>query len=448
MRKDQIATAVVLLPLALAPTGCQLLKSDEWRDDGTAATDEPPAAAPAEPGFTVELPSWPLLVDDRLRIVARQSEPGDRVNELIAQPLTAAADAPPHWSYRREVSSVNALALLRPAEGNPVVAALWSDARLVGLDAFIGEVRWRSEAVLSGEVPLSFPFDPAEVTSQEVVKAVPTASGDVLVVQVDQQLIGVDAGTGEQRWQVDQPGCEDAYDTDPLSWWPVGGSIVVDATCGLVRFRVFDPLTGAETDQYETALEGGFVSGVQVFGCHTGSPGCEVIEHYPAEAWRGDPEWYTVRDGQLAPVDGSTRGEPEYDVWGGGSQLHGVDVHTGKQVWEITGETHDLSEAQFFDVAVGDGAVWVASHAWNGGGPALVQLDPADGTVVGCQEPPPIGRPTRIGVEPGGLLVVTDRPLDSLTAWDPDDPDGTVVMLAPQPEPPEPREHGLPDCRV
>lgn len=451
-RRPPAVAAALLVLAALLLGGCRLIDNagDDWHDESHPAGAEPPAAAAAEPGFQVELPSWPVLVDNRLRVVARQSSPGKRVDELVAQPATAPADAAPQWSYRRSGPAVNALALLRPEQGNPVLASLWTDARMVGLDPLTGEPVWRSEAATIGKEPLSFPFNPATVGAEQVFRAVPAPGGDVLVVHAYQGLIGVAATTGEQLWHLEHAGCRTAHDADRMRWWPIGGSVVVDATCldgGPVALRVFDPRDGTETDGYEASWGGGPLSGLRAFGCELDPAGCTVLEHYPAQAAARDPDRWSVRDGRLTPVDAGSEAEPAIEVHGNGdgAQLTGYDAHTGERAWRLVGETHDLARPQFFDVATAGTAAWVASRSWNGGPAALVQLDATDGTVVGCQ-PPPAGEPTGIGASPDGWLVVADLPTDRTYAYDPDAPDGTVVLLMPDPRDAIASRHGLPDC--
>lgn len=88
------------------------------------------------------------------------------------------------------------------------------------------------EAVATiGDLPLGFPFDPATVASEPVFRTVPAPGGEVLVVQAYQDLIGVDATAGKRLWHVEQAGCRSAHGADRLRWWPIGGSVVVDATC-------------------------------------------------------------------------------------------------------------------------------------------------------------------------------------------------------------------------
>ena len=118
----------------------------------------------------------------------------------------------------------------------------------------------------------------------------------------------------------------------------------------------------------------------------------------------------------------------------GGFELFAVDRATGELAWKVTGQAHDLARPQFYDAATGDDAVWVASHSWEGGPPALVRLSLADGSVTGCLPSPTTGPPTQIRAA-GAHLVVSDFPWDRSTAFDPAAPDGTVQMLVPAPAP-------------
>jgi len=121
----------------------------------------------------------------------------------------------------------------------------------------------------------------------------------------------------------------------------------------------------------------------------------------------------------------------------GDFELFALDRATGDRLWKVTGQAHDLRRPQFADADATADAVWVASASWEGGPPALVRLSPTDGSVLGCLAWPTDRPPTRIRAV-GGRLVVSDLPSDRSTAFDPDAPDGTVLMLVPESAPAAP----------
>jgi hypothetical protein len=406
----------------------------EWDDKvSTASAPAPEVQRPAA-GFTAALASWPLFVD-RLRVFGQE-------HRVLAQPLAAPAAAPAHWSYERRRSELNALALVRPAGRNPVIASLWTDAGMVGLDALTGDVLWRSEAVEFGKVPLSFPFDPSDLVGSTKFRPVSADGGEILVVQIDRDLVGVDPTNGTRLWRAEKVGCESAHSTDPLKWWPVRGSIVVDATCRQsslssepVSIQVFDARTGTKT-QTISPDPGLGESRVRGFGCDQLAD-CAGIEHYPVGEILGrrSVAW-TTRDGNLVRYGKSARSAADQiEVRQNGDfELVGYTSGTDDIRWQVTGEAHDLSRPQFFDVDTSGDTAWVASHSWNGGPPALVRINRANGKITGCQAPP-AGAPTRIEAYDNGYLVVGDLPTDRTYAYDPDNPDGAVVLLVPDPAP-------------
>ena len=294
----------------------------------------------------------------------------------------------------------------------------------------------------SGRHPLSFPSNPSDLVGSATFRPVSADGGEILVVQVDRDLVGVDPTNGARLWRAEKVGCESAHSTDPLKWWPVRGSIAVDATCRQsslssepVSIQVFDARTGSKT-QTTSPDPGLGASRVRGFGCDQLTD-CAGIEHYPvgeilAGSRRRGPR---VTETWSATAKPPVRPPGQIEVRRNGDfELVGYTSGTDDVRWRVTGEARDLSRPQFFDVDTSGDTAWVASHSWNGGPPALVRINRANGKITGCQ-PPPAEAPTRIEAYDNGYLVVGDLPTDRTYAYNPDNPDGTIVLLVPDPAP-------------
>ena len=398
---------------------------------------EPPAAAP---GFEATLTSYPLLVDDRLRVT------GDE-HGLAAHPIAAADGDEAHWTYSRSDDELLALRLApEPAGRDPIVAALWDDGTLTGLDARTGEPAWRL-GVADESAFMVEAFDPAEVLDRGLVKVVAADGGDVVVVQVESTLIGVDAADGAELWRHDASLCDSA--PSPIStqrWWSVGGPgaghIVIDATCEMpdAQLVVLDPRTGDVTHElaskpswYSTAPneEGAIVP----VGCRPDLTECALTEHHPTGSTYGKvPVRWVLEAGQLAETPrAAVEGvEPRPN---GDFELFSIDRATGEVAWTVTGQARDLARPQFVDAVATREDVWVASLSWNGGPPALVRLSAADGSLTGCLPSPGDGPVTQVRVPGAGYVVISSFPASRDTAFDPSEPDGSVRMIVPELQP-------------
>jgi len=90
------------------------------------------------PGKVGALVTTPLIIDDRLRVYAKNREvwadgPANYHYELSA-----------YWSYRRWPAEVVGAVVVRGE--HPIVVTAWSDGMLVGIDATAGTVAWRVQS--------------------------------------------------------------------------------------------------------------------------------------------------------------------------------------------------------------------------------------------------------------------------------------------------------------
>lgn len=428
--------AAILAAVVIAVT-TRTTAPDDYGEDVAPATGPVPVVAPGAPTGPVTLSSYPLMVGDGLRVTGHE-------RGVTAHPVSAPGDDPAHWRYDRPDDELVRLALASaPSDGGQVIVSLWDDGLLAGVDALTGEPRWR--VVLDETKLATRQFDPADVVDRGPLKVVDAVGGDVVVVQVDDVLVGVDAADGDELWRRDEGLCAEA--PAPLSgssWWTMGGHVVVDATCpspdGLdATVRLIDPRTGAVADEVASRppwqpIGPGDGSTVVTVGCGPDLTGCSLVEHRGVgNLGREQPIRWAVQGGRLAEVARTDAAgiEPRPN---GGFELFAVDRATGELAWKVTGQAYDLGRPQFHDADATGDAVWVASHSWEGGPPALVRLSPADGSVTGCLAPPTDGPPTQVRAA-GDRIVVSDFPWDRDTAYDPAAPDGTVRMLVPDPAP-------------
>jgi outer membrane protein assembly factor BamB len=428
--------AAILAAVAIA-VSTRTTAPDDYGEESAPATGPVPVVAPGDPSAPVTLSSYPLIVGDRLRVTGHESR-------VTAHPVSAPGDGQAHWRYDRPDDELVRLALAgAPREGGQVIVSLWDDGLLAGVDALTGEPRWR--VVVDETMLAARQFDPADVVAGRSLKVVDAVGGDVVVVQVDDVLVGVDAADGDELWRRDEGLCPEA--PAPLSgssWWTMGGHVVVVATCpspdGLdATVRLIDPRTGEVADEVASRppwqpVGSGDGAAVVAVGCRPDLTGCSLTEHTGVgNPSREPPVRWAVQDGRLAEVTRTeaTGIEPRPN---GGFELFAVDRATGELAWTVTGQAYDLGRPQFHDADATGEAVWVASHSWEGGPPALVRLSPADGSVRGCLAPPTDGPPTQVRAA-GDRIVVSDFPWDRATAYDPAAPDGTVRMLVPDPAP-------------
>ncbi|HEX6424865.1 MAG TPA: PQQ-binding-like beta-propeller repeat protein [Acidimicrobiales bacterium] len=410
---------------------------DDYGEESAPATGPVPVVATGGTSGPVTLPSYPLVVGDGLRVTGHESG-------VAAHPVSAPGDEPAHWRYDRPDDELVGLALAgAPAEGGPVVVSLWEDGLLTGVDALTGEPRWR--VVVDETLLATRQFDPVDVVEGGLLKVVEAGGGDVVAVQVEDVLVGVDAAGGAELWRRDEGLCRDApAPLDGSSWWTIGGHVAVDATCpapdGLgATVRLVDPRTGEVADEVASQppwqpLGSGDASAVVPVGCRPDLTGCSLIEHAGTGSLSDEqPIRWAVQGGRLVEAARTDAAGIEARL-DGGFELLAVDRATGELAWTATGQAYDLGRPQFHDADAGGEDVWVASHSWEGGPPGLVRLSPADGSVTGCLAPPTDGPPTQVRVA-DGHIVVSDFPWGRDTAYDPEAPDGAVRMLVPDPAP-------------
>lgn len=435
--------ALVPVIVVLVAVVLELRPDDAWDDDSRPAAGPAPAQSAAPQGWSVALPSTPLLIDGRLRVTSE----GHRV---AAQPIASPADADYHWSYTRGGEEAVAMALAaRPANGGALVVVLWADGRAVGLDALTGRPVWRVDTrVKDAETPVrdrlgAYGFDPATVTGPQdgepgLLTVVSAVGGDVVVAQLGDLLVGIDAATGQQLWHRDDAGCQD--EITGFSWWALAGSVVVNATCygeADAVLRVVDPRDGHDTETITSSpgwpsenTQGS--ASIGATGC-VWADGCTMIEHHPTGSTFGlEPVRWTVQAGRLAEVGPEGLEADGIDARLNGSfELFGIDRGTGEIVWKVQGQDFGLPQFSVTDTTAD--AVWVGSHSWDGGPPALVRFNPSDGSLTGCL-PPPTERPiTDLRAFADGYVVASDFVDDTGNAVANDT--GSVVMLVPEPQP-------------
>lgn len=424
--------------LAWGPGG-----SDGWGDESRPATQALPDAAPPPPGFSVALSSHPLLVEDRLRVTGE-------AHGIAAAPISAPAEGQAHWTYARPEDDLISLVLATsPAGGAPVVIGLWDDGGLTALDAGTGEPAWRVR-VADESAFLAGSFDPAALLDGGLLKVSAAEGGDVAIVQADDTLVAVDASTGTELWRYDAATCDQA--PAPFTsrhWWTMvgGGDVVIDTTCEMpdARLEVLDPRTGETSHELSPnppwrSTVPGEEGGIRSIGCRTDGTACSLVEHHPTGSTAGlEPVRWFVEAGrlvELSPNQSPPAGTEGLEARPNGEfELFGISRATGDVAWTMTGEARDLRRPQVFDAVATSQDVWVASHSWNGGPPALVRLSATDGSLTGCQAPPTEQAPTHVRAPGNGLVVVSDLPVSRTVAYDPSNPDGTVRMVVPDLQP-------------
>jgi outer membrane protein assembly factor BamB len=353
--------AAILAAVAIA-VSTRTTAPDDYGEESAPATGPVPVVAPGDPSAPVTLSSYPLIVGDRLRVTGHESG-------VTAHPVSAPGDGQAHWRYDRPDDELVRLALAgAPREGGQVIVSLWDDGLLAGVDALTGEPRWR--VVVDETMLAARQFDPADVVAGRSLKVVDAVGGDVVVVQVDDVLVGLDAADGDELWRRDEGLCPEA--PAPLSgssWWTMGGHVVVVATCpspdGLdATVRLIDPRTGEVADEVASRppwqpVGSGDGAAVVAVGCRPDLTGCSLTEHTGVgNLSREPPVRWAVQDGRLAEVTRTeaTGIEPRPN---GGFELFAVDRATGELAWTVTGQAYDLGRLQFHDADATGEAVCV-----------------------------------------------------------------------------------------
>ncbi|MBB5870722.1 hypothetical protein F4553_004101 [Allocatelliglobosispora scoriae] len=148
----------------------------------SAVTDYPSRSPDPLAGPKGALVSSPLILDGRLRVYATDRRVWSDTSADYRWETNA------FWSYRRWPERVAAVAA--PASTDPLVASLWSDGRLVGLDGRTGKVSWQSE---TGITPPS--VDPGRTGSALVWQQISLLTG----VTTDGRPVIVVVGAAETR---------------------------------------------------------------------------------------------------------------------------------------------------------------------------------------------------------------------------------------------------------
>jgi hypothetical protein len=401
----------------------------DWADTGTTAEGEAPVAA-AEPGTVVEgLVSPPLAVGDRLRVVAEKSR-------LVAQPVDAPADAPPHWSYGRAGESLAEVRVGRAAgRAAPIVVSSWSDGGLVALDGDSGEVVWRA-FMREGDRDW-FPaldYRPARVTGYGGLGALGFAGPAVLLSGSD-DLAGFDAATGRKLWQLTMPECG--------GWAPAGAHVVLDAGCPgkPVKIRVVDARTGEQTQELSPPPwpkeEAADSDSMEVLGCRPDGSDCTLVRHSDGGGSDYRTRYWTVGDdGRLAGIPAGDDRPLHGDVQPNGTDgLQVIDSPADDGRWQVVG---DLRDARFPMYArwsadplrPDDAVLWASSWSWHGGAPRLVKLDARTGRLLGCLKVPTGKTVTYLKTYDERRLVVATYTSDEAPA------DGAFTLVVPAPKPP------------
>jgi hypothetical protein len=228
-----------------------------WRVLAPAEVSHPasvpvPVAAVRPPGVTGRVPTAPLIVDGRIRVIA------DARAVKADAPVNAKKVGTPSWSFRRWPQTVVGVVAVRST-----VVTRWSDGLLVALTADTGEVAWR----YAGPVPAGSADD--TLTRVRTVWTPPglhtLPNGSVLVGDGRDARV-VDAATGAQSHRFAlPPGC------GPDGFTTAAGRYVCIATGA-----VLDPAAPTQP---------GIAGPVTPLGCGTALSVCEGLRDAAGHGW-------------------------------------------------------------------------------------------------------------------------------------------------------------------
>ncbi|MCX4822816.1 PQQ-binding-like beta-propeller repeat protein [Streptomyces sp. NBC_01142] len=167
-------------------------------------------------GFQVALPSRPLVVDRRLRVMTA-------AGKVWAEALEAPEKAPVFWSYERE-EELNKVAVVDRGKGDPLVVSLWYDGALIAVNARTGAVAWRAEdSDYIGDRWSAF----ETVATYGSLRLVPGPRPVVVAHGIGKSgVVAFDAATGDKLWNRPWKGC----DTSGTAWTATH-AVVVDEDC-------------------------------------------------------------------------------------------------------------------------------------------------------------------------------------------------------------------------
>jgi len=266
----------------------------------------PPAPAVAAPGVVGTLPSAPLIVDGRLRVVA------DKRQVSADGPVDSRYLNTPYWSLRRWPAQVLGVV----AAGSTVVTR-WSDGVLVALDARSGQESWRAQ----GDGPVS-PDHPAVRTGAAAVYAPEGlyVADDLVVAVGAVETRAFHLATGAERWRagtVCRAGGTAGFTTSDGRIAAGGGCALLDARTGAASGSLPEgdavPV-GCATPR--SACAGVLISREgEVEGLLFGSPGSPATTPAPAlagpDARLVDGAAVTVAGGDVVAV-GAADGGPRW----------------------------------------------------------------------------------------------------------------------------------------
>lgn len=381
--------AVVVILVAVGVTTYRTLRPAETISRAAAPI---PSPEPVQSVQYAELPSTPLIIEDRLRVYAEER----RV--FADTPVTASREMTPHWAYRRWPAEVVAVVTVESTGFGglkPVVITKWSDGVVVALDAESGEVTWQSRVEPSGTETYQGRRTGSRTVYEPAGLFLTTAAVDgrqVLIVTGKDQAVAFDPWTGTQRWSQQfplHPGC---HEVD----WTGETTYVVKDSCEVpATLTVYDGGTGANLGAWRPA---GASAGpgrtadwfVEPTSCTLGRSGCRLFKAAPVpdvvsftDSYRGlgtiTPAYYRLgRDGSIAP-------EPQADkdnVFVVGDVL--VEQMVTDYIWATsrsTGQRLWMSEVAGVMVAADERSVYIVNREFQ-----LLTLNLVTGAVTGSTE--------------------------------------------------------------
>lgn len=191
-RRAIIAAATAVLVAAVAVIVWRVLRPSEVVTPATAAF---PAQMFPGPGARGVLTSAPLILDNRLRIFAKERE------VWSDGPASYHYERSAYWAYRRWPAQVTGVLLVDPPDpGRPIVVTAWSDGMLAAIDAEKGTVAWRAH----GD-PLAGSFTGRRTGAATVYTPPGLFISGPRVVTVSQTIRGYQSESGEKLWEIASP---------------------------------------------------------------------------------------------------------------------------------------------------------------------------------------------------------------------------------------------------
>ena len=250
------------------------------------ATSSYPSAPTAKaPGVLGTLPSAPLIVDGRLRIVA------DKRQVRADGPVDSRYLNTPYWSFRRWPAQ-----LIGVVVAGDTVVSRWSDGELVGLDSRTGAESWRA----NGIKPLSDEYDGRRTGAHTVYQPVGLfLAGDVVVTAGATETRAYDTATGTISWRVPAAPqtCSVPEPRDPAGFTTGDGRVAVSRDCD-TEVTFLDAATGVPAGTLPLAA--GPVTGavVEPLGCAAPRADCAGVRV-------GGAAWLFARSTATAGPEGT-----------------------------------------------------------------------------------------------------------------------------------------------